>query len=66
MYAKWKAKTGIAGPVAFYPHSDWDAPQNPPRNLAINYDLVFHPNVSAGQDRLEIDGKSSIVRKKNQ
>jgi hypothetical protein len=66
MYAKWKPKPAIAGPVAFYPHSDWDAPQNPPRNLAINYDLVFHPNVSAGQDRLETDGASSIVRKKKQ
>ena len=56
----------IAAPLAFYPHSDWDAPQRPPKNVAINYGLYFHSNVSAGQDRLETDGASSILRKKKQ
>ena len=65
-YAKWKLKVPIAGPVAFYAHSDWDAPQNPPKNVTINYGLYFHPNVSAGQGRLETDGASSILRKKKQ
>jgi hypothetical protein len=46
--------------------SDWDAPQKPPENVSINYGLYFHPNVSAGQDRLETDGASSILRKKKQ
>src|SRR4029077_4439851 len=66
IYKKWKPKAGIAGPLAFYPHSDWDAPQKPPENVSINYGLYFHPNVSAGQDRLETDGASSILRKKKQ
>jgi hypothetical protein len=34
--------------------------------VSINYGLYFHPNVSAGQDRLETDGASSILRKKKQ
>jgi hypothetical protein len=66
IYKKWKPKAVIAGPLAFYPHSDWDAPQKPPENLSIKYGLYFHPNVSAGQDRLETDGASSILRKKKQ
>jgi hypothetical protein len=65
-YKKWKPKAVIAGPLAFYPHSDWDAPQKPPENVSIKYGLYFHPNVSAGQDRLETDGASSILRKKKQ
>jgi hypothetical protein len=65
-YAKWKPTAVIAGPVAFYPHSDWDAPQTPPKNLGINYGLYFHSNVSAGQDRLENDGFNSILRKNKQ
>jgi hypothetical protein len=65
-YAKWKPKAVIAGPLAFYAHSDWDAPRTPPKNLAINYGLYFHSNLSAGQDRLETDGASSILRKKTQ
>ena len=66
IYKKWKPKAVIAGPLAFYPHPDWDAPQKPPENVSINYGLYFHPNVSAGQDRLETDGASSILRKKKQ
>jgi hypothetical protein len=65
-YAKWKPKVAIAAPLAFYAHSDWDAPRTPPKNLSINYGLYFHSNVSAGQDRLETDGASSILRKKKQ
>ena len=66
IYPKWKPKAVIAGPLAFYPRPDWDAPQKPPENVSINYGLYFHPNVSAGQDRLETDGASSILRKKKQ
>jgi len=66
IYKKWKPKAVIAGPLAFYPHSDWDVPQKPPVNVSINYGLYFHPNVSAGQNRLETDGASSILRKKKQ
>jgi hypothetical protein len=65
-YAKWKPKVAIAPPLAFYPHSDWDAPPGPPKNVAINYGLYFHSNVSAGQDRLATDGASSILKKKKQ
>jgi hypothetical protein len=65
-YLKWKPKAVMAGPLAFYPHPDWDAPQNSPVNVSINYGLYFHPNVSAGQGRLETDGASSILRKKKQ
>jgi len=65
-YAKWKPKVAIAAPLAFYAHSDWDAPRTPPKDLAINYGLYFHSNLSAGQDRLETDGASSILRKKKQ
>src|SRR4029077_12895340 len=64
IYKKWKPKVVIAGPLAFYPRPDWDAPQKPPENVSINYGLYFHPNVSAGQDRLETDGASSLLRKK--
>jgi hypothetical protein len=66
IYKQWKPKAVIAGPLAFYPRPDWDAPQKPPKNVSINYGLYFHPNVSAGQDRLETDGASSILRKKKQ
>jgi hypothetical protein len=66
IYAKWKPKVPIAGPLAFYPYSDWDAPQTSPKNVAIKYGLYFHPNVSAGQDRLKTDGASLILRKKTQ
>jgi hypothetical protein len=66
IYAKWKPKVAIAPPLAFYPHSDWDAPQKPPKNVSINYGLYFHPNVSAGRDRLATDGASLILRKKKQ
>ncbi|PYI98159.1 MAG: hypothetical protein DMF00_12915 [Verrucomicrobia bacterium] len=64
LYSKLKPKVAIAAPFAFYPHSDWDAPQTPPKNVTINYGLYFHPNVSAGQARLETDGASPILRKK--
>ena len=50
----------------FHPHADWDAPQRPPQNLAINYGLYFHSNVSAGQDRLQTDGPRLILRKRTQ
>jgi hypothetical protein len=66
IYAKWKPKAVIAGSLAFYAHSDWDAPQKPPGNVSINYGLYFHPNVSAGEDRLKTDGASLILRKKKQ
>jgi hypothetical protein len=61
-----KPKPVITGPLTFYARSDWDAPQASPKNLTINYGLYFHSNVSAGQDRLETDGASSILRKKKQ
>jgi hypothetical protein len=61
-----KPRAVMTGPLTFYAHSDWDAPQAPPQNLTINYGLYFHSNVSAGQDRLETDGASSILRKKKQ
>jgi hypothetical protein len=61
-----KPRTVMTGPLTFYAHSDWEAPQAPPQNLTINYGLYFHSNVSAGQDRLETDGASSILRKKKQ
>ncbi len=51
IFKKWKPKPVIAGPLAFYAHSNWDAPQKPPENVSIKYGLYFHPNVSAGQDR---------------
>ena len=67
IYAKWKPKVAIAPPLAFYPHSDWDARQRPPENVAINYGLYFHSNVSAGQESLAAtDGATSILRKKKQ
>jgi hypothetical protein len=50
----------------FHPHADWHAPQRPPQNLAINYGLYFHSNVSAGQDRLQTDGPRLILRKRTQ
>jgi len=66
-YPRSKLKAAMAAPPTFYPHSDWDAPQRPPENVAINYGLYFHSNVSAGQDSLAAaDGASSILRKKKQ
>jgi hypothetical protein len=50
----------------FYAHSDWDAPQKPPENVAINYGLYFHSNVSAGQHRLQTDGACLILRRRTQ
>ena len=47
-------------------HPDWDAPQKPPENLAINYGLYFHSNVSAGRDQLQTDRASLILRKRTQ
>jgi PKD domain len=64
VYQRAKSKIPIAARPTFYLHSDWDAPQKPPKNVAINYGLYFHSNVSAGQDRLETDGASSILKKK--
>jgi len=50
----------------FHPHADWHEPQEPPQNVAINYGLYFHSNVSAGQDRLQTDGASLILRRRTQ
>jgi len=66
VYQSAKSKIPIAARPTFYLHSDWDAPQKPPENVAINYGLYFHSNVSAGQDSLATDGASSILRKKKQ
>jgi len=66
-YPRSKLKAAMAAPPTFYPHSDWDAPRRPPENVAINYGLYFHSNVSAGQDSIAAaDGASSILRKKKQ
>jgi hypothetical protein len=66
IFRRSKLKIPMAAEPTFYPHSDWDAPQMAPKNLAINYGLYFHPIVSAGQDRLETDQPGSILRKKTQ
>jgi len=67
VYPRPNSKIAMAAPPTFYPHSDWDAPQTPPQNVAINYGVYFHSNVSAGQDSLAAaDGASSILRKKKQ
>jgi len=67
VYQRAKSKIAMAARPTFYLHSDWDAPQTPPQNVAINYGLYFHANVSAGQDSLAAtDGASSILRKKKQ
>ena len=66
IFQRSKLKMPMAAQPTFHPHSDWDAPQTWPKNLAINYGLYFHPNVSAGQDRLENDEPGSILRKKKQ
>lgn len=50
----------------FHPHADWHEPQKPPQNVAINYGLYFHSNVSAGQDRLQTNGARLILRKRTQ
>ena len=50
----------------FHPHADWDAPQRPSQNVAINYGLYFHSNVSAGEVRLQTDGARLILRRKTQ
>jgi hypothetical protein len=50
----------------FHLHADWHEPQKPPENLAINYGLYFHSNVSAGRDQLQTDGTSLILRKRTQ
>jgi len=66
VYPRSKLKAAMAARPTFCPHSDWDAPQRPPENVAINYGLYFHSNVSAGQDSLATDGANSILRKKKQ
>lgn len=66
IYAKWKPEVAIAARPTFHPHADWDAPQKPPKNLAINYELAFHPNVSAGQGRVDTHGASLIQQRKKQ
>jgi hypothetical protein len=48
----------------FHPHADWHEPQKSPKNLAINYGLYFHSNLSAGQDRLQTDGATLILRRR--
>jgi PKD domain len=57
---------GILIKPTFHLHTDWHEPQRPPRNVAINYGLYFHPNVSAGQDRLATDGPRLILRRRTQ
>ena len=52
--------------VTFHPHSDWDAPRKSQNNVHINYELLFHPNISNGRDRLETNGPSLILRNKKQ
>jgi PKD domain len=66
VYPRSKFQAAMAAPPTFHAHPDWDAPQRPPENFAVNYELDFRPNVSAGTDRLETDGASSILRKKKQ
>jgi hypothetical protein len=57
---------GILIKPTFRLHWNPDEPQTPPKNLRINYQLHFHPNVSAGQDQLEIDGPRLILRRRTQ
>jgi len=66
IFQRSKLKVPMAAQPTFYPHSDWEAPQTAPKNLAINYGLYFHTNISASQDRLETDEPGSILRKKKQ
>ena len=66
IFQRSKLKIPIAAQPTFHPHSDWDAPQTAPKNIAIKYGLYFHPNVAAGHDHLETDGASSILKKKKQ
>ena len=47
-------------------HPDWDAPRKSEENLAINYGLYFHSNISAGRDQLQTDRASLILRKRTQ
>jgi hypothetical protein len=63
-YQRPKSKIPMAARPTFHLHSDWDASQKPPENLAINYGLYFHSNISAGQDRLDTDGAKSILKNK--
>lgn len=53
-------------PPTFRPCWNRDEPQMPPENLAINYELRFHSEVSEGQDRLQTDGGNLIARKMEQ
>jgi hypothetical protein len=52
--------------VTFHPHSDWDAPQESQKDVPINYELHFDPNMSKGRARIETDRASLIIRKKEQ
>jgi hypothetical protein len=65
LYPRPKPNLAMAARPTFHPHADWDAPQTP-QNVAINYGLYFHSNLSAGQDSLATDGASSILRRKKQ
>lgn len=60
------ALIGILIKPTFHLRADWDTPQRPPENLAINYGLYFHSNVSAGESRLQTDGASLILRRRTQ
>jgi PKD domain-containing protein len=66
VYAKSKLKAPIAVKPTFYAHSDWNAPQTPPRNIAISYELRFNSNLSASQDRVETHGATLIQQRKKQ
>jgi hypothetical protein len=65
-YAKSKLKGPIAERPTFYAHSDWKAPQKPPQNVTINYELRFNSNVSAGRNRLGTDGATLIQQRNKQ
>jgi PKD domain len=63
VYPRPKPNVAMAARPTFHPHSDWDAPQKPPENLTINYELHFESNISSGQNRLQTDRPNLILRK---
>jgi hypothetical protein len=61
---KPKPKPMPARPT-FHPQWDPGTPQTKqPENVSINYELHFDPNLSKGQHRLETDGASLIISRK--
>ena len=65
-FAKSKLKTPILTRPTFHTHSDWNTPQNPPAQLAINYELHFDSNVSAAQNRIDAHGTNFIQKRSKQ